>query len=76
MKGYVILAVAAAYVAACATVDPQPPASSQDDKAYVTGSRIPVKSGGGSGREVQSIESRPGIDAMTRSPVSSPPPGK
>ncbi|HUH94501.1 MAG TPA: hypothetical protein VL742_15330 [Casimicrobiaceae bacterium] len=76
MKGYVILAVAAASVAACATVDPQPSASSQDDKAYVTGSRIPVKSGAGAGREVQSIENRQGIDAMTRSPVSSPPPGK
>lgn len=76
MKGYVILAAAfaAASVAACATVDPQQPASSQDDKAYVTGSRIPVKGDGGSGGEVQSIQNRQGIDSMMRSSGSSSPP--
>ena len=81
MKGYVILAaaVAAAAVAACSTVEPQPSASTQpsasnqDDKAYVTGSRIPVK-GGGTGSEVQAVGNRQGIDAMMRSSGSSSPP--
>ena len=79
MKGYVILGAAAATVAiaACTTAEPQQPAaSSQNDKTYVTGSRLPVKSGSGTGGEVQSIEGKQSIDAMTRPSPGSQPAGK
>jgi len=75
MKGCLALAVviAAASITACATVEPQSSARSEDDKAYVTGSRIPARNSSGSS-EVQSVQSKQGIDAMMRNPNLSAPP--
>jgi hypothetical protein len=49
---------------ACATPDPQP-STARQDKVYTTGSRIPVRTGGGSA-EVNSVENKQSIDDTLR----------
>ena len=57
-----VAAVGTAFVAGCASVDKQA-AAQDDDKTYVTGSRIPVRGGTGSG-SVKATTSRQEIDQM------------
>ena len=46
---------------ACAAPDPRASAPASDDKVYTTGSRIPVRQGGGSAA-VRSIDSKQDVD--------------
>jgi hypothetical protein len=61
----VVAAVALAALSGCAT-PPTPPAAEQpDDKAYVTGSRIPVRDNSTSA-DVKGISDKRSIDDMVR----------
>ena len=46
---------------ACGTPDPRASAAASDDKIYTTGSRIPVRQGGGSAA-VRSIDNKQDVD--------------
>ena len=65
-RALLVAAVGIAFAAGCATTERQA-ATDDDDKVYVTGSRIPVKEGKGS-QSVQSTATRQGIDDMLRKP--------
>jgi hypothetical protein len=67
--------IAATFVAGCASVTTQP-SGPQDDKSYVTGSRLPAREGGTSA-SVKAIENKQGIDDMMQrgSVIGSPPKG-
>lgn len=72
----ILAAAAVTVVAACATPNPQAP-QAQDDKAYVTGSRLPVRNGGTTA-DVKGVSGRDAMDEMRRNTVSGTPvpPGK
>jgi hypothetical protein len=72
----IVAAVAVAVAAACATPNPQAPQApqAQDDKGYVTGSRLPVRNGSGTTADVKGVSGRDAMDEMRRNTVSSPPP--
>lgn len=59
----ILAAVAVAALFGCATAPTPPTAESQDDKAYVTGSRLPVRDGSTSAN-VKGVTSKEGIDDM------------
>jgi hypothetical protein len=66
MNRYGLLAAAlgAVAMAACTTVEPQQQSvENKPDKTYITGSRIPVHEGSGSG-SVRSVDSKQGVDDM------------
>ena len=65
MHRYCLLSavIAAAFVTACATPEPQTSAESRPDKVYTTGSRIPARDGTGSG-SVKSVTTKEGVDDM------------
>jgi len=71
----ILAAVAAAVVAACATPNPNPQvaAESQDDKNYVTGSRLPVRHGGTTA-DVKAVAGKDAMDEMRRNTTVSAPP--
>ena len=54
--------IAATFIAGCASVPPQR-SEPQQDKGYVTGSRLPARDGDSSA-SVKSIENKQGIDDM------------
>jgi hypothetical protein len=58
-----VAAIGTTLLAGCATPDRQA-AAQDDEKEYVTGSRIPVKSG--TGRDVKNTSSKEGINDMLR----------
>jgi hypothetical protein len=58
------VAVAAIFVAGCASTDPNS-AEPRSEKRYVTGSRIPAPEGNSSA-DVKSIESKEGLDEALR----------
>ena len=75
--GLVAGVLAAVAMVACTTAstnDPQASGENKQDKAYVTGSRLPVRDGSGSS-DVKSVGNRQDIDSMSRSQVNSPPKG-
>lgn len=62
----ILAAIAATVVAGCATAPTQTAdAESPDDKAYVTGSRLPVRDNSTSAN-VKGITDKKSIDEMTR----------
>lgn len=61
----ILVAAAVAALVGCATTPTPQAADSPDDKAYVTGSRLPVRDGNTSAN-VKGITDRQSIDAMTR----------
>jgi hypothetical protein len=62
----ILAAIAATVVAGCATAPPQTVAAeSADDKAYVTGSRLPVRDNSTSAN-VKGITDKQSIDDMVR----------
>jgi hypothetical protein len=72
----ILAAIAATVVVGCATPNPQAP-QAQDDKGYVTGSRLPVRNGGTTA-DVKGVSGRDAMDEMRRNTVSGTPapPGK
>lgn len=56
-------AVAVTALFGCATAPTPPTGDSQDDKAYVTGSRLPVRDGSTTAN-VKGVTSKEGIDDM------------
>ena len=76
----VLAAVAVAAAAACATPNPpnqqaQQAAESQEDKGYVTGSRIPVRNGATTA-DVKGISGKDAMDAARRNTTAPAPPMK
>ncbi len=71
----VLAAVAITVAAACATPNPpdQQASQSQEDKGYVTGSRIPVRNGGTTA-DVKGVSGKDAMDAMRRNSTA-PAPG-
>ena len=71
----VLAAVAFSVVAACATPNPpnQQDQQSQEDKGYVTGSRLPVRNGG-TAADVKGISGKDAMDAMRRNSTAPAPP--
>jgi hypothetical protein len=65
-RALLVAAAGIASAAGCATTERQA-AVDDDDKVYVTGSRIPVKDGKGH-QSVQSTATRQGIEDMLRKP--------
>ena len=67
MNRYFVLTavIAAAALVSCATPEPQQTSQTHEksDKTYTTGSRIPVRDGGGSGY-VNSVDSKEGVGDM------------
>ena len=69
-----VAAIAVAFAAGCASVATQP-AEPQQDKGYVTGSRLPSRDRDSSA-SVKSIENKQGIDdMMQRGSIHMPPKG-
>jgi hypothetical protein len=75
----VLAAVAVTVVAACATPNPEKPQApqAQDDKGYVTGSRLPMRNGT-TAADVKAISGRDAMDQIRQNSVSGTPaaPGK
>ena len=71
----VLAAVAVIVAAACATPNPpdQQAQQSQDDKGYVTGSRLPTRNGGTTA-DVKGVSGKDAMDAMRRNSTA-PAPG-
>ena len=71
----IVAAVAVAVVAACATPNPQAPQApqAQDDKGYVTGSRLPVRNGGTTA-DVKGISGKDAMDELRRNTTAGAPP--
>ena len=71
----VLAAVAVSVAAACATPNPpdQQAQQPQDDKGYVTGSRLPVRNGGTTA-DVKGISGKDAMDAMRRNSTAGAPP--
>ena len=59
-----VATIGTAFVAGCASTDREA-AVPDEDKTYVTGSRIPVRDGTGP-RDVKSTSSKEGVDDMLR----------
>ena len=77
MNRYHLLFVAltTSFVAGCATAPTAVPVA-QDDKTYVTGSRLPARDGGDTSNSVTSNSSKQGIDdMMQRGSIFIPPKG-
>jgi hypothetical protein len=71
----VLCAVAVTVAAACATPNPpnQQASQSQEDKGYVTGSRLPTRNGG-TAADVKGVSGRDAMDEMRRNSTAPPPP--
>lgn len=71
----VLAAVAVTVAAACATPNPpnQQASQSQEDKGYVTGSRLPTRNGGTTA-DVKGISGRDAMDEMRRNSTAGAPP--
>jgi len=71
----ILAAVAVTALFGCATAPAPPTADSQDDKAYVTGSRLPVRDGSTTAN-VKGITNRSAIDDMVTPGGYVPPKGQ
>lgn len=60
----ILAAIAATVVAGCATAPNPQVAESADDKAYVTGSRLPVRDNSSTTANVKAIANKNAIDDM------------
>ena len=71
----VLAAVAASVAAACATPNPpnQQAPQSQDDKGYITGSRMPVRNGS-TAADVKGMSGKDAMDEMRRNSTAGAPP--
>jgi hypothetical protein len=71
----VLAAVAVTVAAACATPNPpnQQASQPQDDKGYVTGSRLPTRNGGTTA-DVKGISGRDAMEEMRRNTTAGAPP--
>ena len=70
----ILAAVAVTALFGCATA-PTPPTGDQDDKAYVTGSRLPVRDGATAGADVKGVGNKEATEDLRRSNVYVQPKG-
>ena len=70
----ILAAIAATVVVGCATPPSQPGDESPDDKAYVTGSRLPVRDNSTSAN-VKGVTAKDAAEDMRRGNVYIPPKG-
>jgi hypothetical protein len=70
----ILAALAVTALFGCATTPSPQVADSQDDKAYVTGSRLPVRDGGTSA-DVKGVGNKDAVDDLRRGSVYIPPKG-
>jgi hypothetical protein len=76
----VLAAVAVTVVTACAAPNPQNAQNaqapqSQEDKGYVTGSRLPVRNGSTAAADVKGISGKDAMDQMRQNSTSGTPAG-
>ena len=71
----IVAAVAVTALFGCATAPTPPTGESQDDKAYVTGSRLPVRDGGTSGADVKGVGNKEATEDLRRGNVYIQPKG-